>query len=232
MKKIILSLSLIFSVTICLHQRAYAQYGNAGGYNNMGSVSGQVLVGSQGFGLEGRYGITESLSGRFGGSFLPATADNVFTVNGFKSTTNVSAKFYNVHLLADYTPSEDLQWLRIVGGAAYLYKAQGNVGVLPSGNYNVANYSISSAEMGNLNIDVSWKGVAPYLGLGFFNCFPSNVFNVNLDFGTYYLSQPKSTIIGTKLLADNYKLQPQVDNNLKGYRWLPVLQVNFNFRIQ
>lgn len=232
MKKTVLSLSLIFSAIICFHQRALAQYGDAGGYNNAGSVSGQVLVGSQGFGLEGRYGITENLSARLGGSFLPATANNVFTVNGFKSTTNVSAKFYNVHLLADYTPNEDLQWLRIVGGAAYLYKAQGNVGVLPTGNYNVANYNISSAEMGNLNIDVSWKGVAPYIGLGFLKCFPSNVFNMNLDLGTYYLNQPKSNIVGTKLLADNYKLEPQVDSNLKSYRWLPVLQVNFNFRIQ
>ncbi len=232
MKKTCRSLFLIFLTIICFHQRALAQYGDTGGYNNAGSVSGQVLVGSQGFGLEGRYGITESLSGRLGGNFLPATANNVFKIGGFNSTTTLSAKFYNVHLLADYTPSANYQWFRIVGGAAYLYKAQGNVGVLPVGNYHVANYSISSAELGTLKIDVSWKGVAPYLGLGFFNCFPSNIFNMNLDFGTYYLNQPKSTIVGTKLLSDNYKLEPQIDSNLKSYRWLPVLQVNFNFRIQ
>ena len=229
MKKKLLSLSIIISAIFLIHQGAQAQYGNE--FNDR-PISAQVIMGSQGIGLEGRYGISESFSARLGGSFLPARANNVFTLNGLNSTTNVSAKFYNVHLLADYIPNPDVQWLRIVGGAAYLYKAQGNVDVLPVGNYHVANYSISSAELGTLKIDVSWKGVAPYLGLGFFNCFPSNVFNMNFDLGTYYLNQPKSTIVGTKLLSDNYKLEPQVDSNLKSYRWLPVLQVNFNFRIQ
>jgi hypothetical protein len=228
MKQSFLFLFAIALLTTLTHQKVLAQYADQ---SNIGAFSGQVLLGSQGLGLEGRYGISDQLSARLGGSFLPARANNVFTVNGFRSTTDVSAKFYNVHLLADYTPSENLTWLRIVGGAAYLYKAQGKVNVMPNGTYKVGNYNISSAEMGDLNIDVSWKGVAPYLGLGFLPSFPSQVFNVNLDLGTYYLKQPKSTIIGTKLLSDNYKLEPQVDNNLKGYRWLPVLQVNFNFKL-
>ena len=229
MKKPLLLLFTIFLSVLITSHKAMAQY--LGDGSNQGAFAGQVLLGSQGFGLEGRYGFTETLSARAGATFLPASANNVFTINGLNSTTNLKAKFYNVHLLADYMPSEDLPWLRIVGGAAYLYKAQGVVGVNPTGNYKVANYTISSADMGTLKIDVSWKGVAPYLGLGFLQAFPSERFNVNFDLGTYYLNAPQSTIIGTKLLSDNYKLEPQVNSNLKSYRWLPVLQVNFNFKI-
>jgi hypothetical protein len=229
MKKPLLILFAFFLLTTFIPRGAMAQY--FGDVSNQGAFGGQVLLGSQGLGLEGRYGFTEMLSARLGATFLPASANNVFTVSGFNSTTNVNAKFYNVHLLADYTPSENLPWLRVVGGAAYLYKAQGVVNVNPAGNYKVANYNISAAEMGTLNIDVSWKGVAPYLGVGFLQAFPSQLFNVNFDLGTYYLNAPQSTIIGTKLLSDNYKLEPQVNSNLKSYRWLPVLQVNFNFKL-
>ncbi|OKS89067.1 hypothetical protein [Mucilaginibacter polytrichastri] len=229
MKRPLLVLFIITLLTTLAHERAQAQL--LSDQSNIGAMGGQVLIGSQGVGLEGRYGFSETLSARIGGSFLPASANNVFSIGGFKSNTDVSAKFYNVHLLADYIPSENLPWLRVVGGAAYLYKAQGKVGVIPTGTYKVANYNISAAEMGDLNIDVSWKGIAPYLGFGFLPSFPSQMFNINFDVGTYYLSQPKSTIIGTKLLSDNYKLEPQVNSNLKSYRWLPVLQVNFNFKI-
>ena len=86
-------------------------------------------------------------------------------------------------------------------------------------------------EVGDLAIDISWKGVAPYLGIGLLKPFATEKFNVNLDLGTYYLNEPKSKITGTKLLADNYQLEPQLDKNMSTYRFLPVLQVNFNINI-
>ncbi len=79
---------------------------------------------------------------------------------------------------------------------------------------------------------MSWKGVAPYVGLGFLNAFPKSRFNVNLDLGTYYVGAPKSTVVGTQLLAENYRLEPQLDENMKDYKWLPVMQINFNFKIR
>jgi hypothetical protein len=58
------------------------------------------------------------------------------------------------------------------------------------------------------------------------------LFNFNMDIGTYYLNQPSTHIIGTGLLTDNNTLEPQFNQNLKNYRWLPVLQLNFNFRLK
>lgn len=195
-------------------------------------LSFQLLAGTQGIGGDLRYGLTPQLSVRGGASFIPVEANNVFSFSGLQSTNSVSVKFSNVHLMADFVPFKHAQGLRLVAGAGYLYQANGNVNVTPTGTYTVGNYKLTPADLGTLKIDMSWKGVAPYFGFGFFKSFPNRVFNVNLDLGTYYLSQPKSDITGTQMLAENYKLEPQLNKNIKSYRWLPVVQLNFNFRIR
>ncbi|WP_345953039.1 hypothetical protein [Mucilaginibacter sp. PAMB04168] len=199
-------------------------------FNNNWSL--QVVAGTQGVGADVRHGVTKNLSVRAGAAFIPVKANNVFSFSGFQSTNNVSVKFSNIHLLADFVPFKNARGFRLVGGAGYLYKATGGIEVLPTGNYKVGNYNLSSADLGTLNIDMSWRGIAPYAGIGLFKSFPQRLFNINLDLGTYYLSKPQSKITGTEMLADNYKLEPQFDSNFKSYRWLPVVQLNFNFKIR
>jgi hypothetical protein len=195
-------------------------------------LSLQLEAGTQGFGADMRYGLLSRFSVRLGASFIPVTADNVLSLPGFQSTNNASINFYNAHLLADFVPFKRWRGFRLVGGAAYLYKADGGISVIPTGSYKYGNTTVTGTDIGNLNMNVSWKGAAPYLGIGLFRSFPNHVFNFNLDLGTYYLTQPSTHIVGTGLLADNSSLEPQFNQNLKDYRWLPVLQLNFNFKLK
>ncbi|WP_448702797.1 hypothetical protein ACFGVR_10625 [Mucilaginibacter sp. AW1-3] len=195
-------------------------------------LSMQLEAGTQGVGADLRYGAFKQLSFRLGASFIPVTANNALSLPGFQSTNSINVDFYNVHFLADIVPFKGARGLRVVAGGAYLYKANGGLNVIPTGSYNYNNVTVTGTDIGNLNMNVSWKGIAPYLGLGLFRSFPSHVFNFNLDLGTYYLAQPQTHIIGTGLLSENYQLEPQFNENLKGYRWLPVLQLNFNFRLK
>jgi len=196
-------------------------------------LSFQLEGGTQGAGLDFRYGIVPQLSLRLGGSFVPSyTGNNLVDLPGFASTNQITLSYYNIHLLADFVPFKGFRSLRLVGGAGYLGKADGGFNVVPTGSYTYNGITVTGNDIGTLNMAVSWKGVAPYFGIGLFRSFPHHLFNFNLDLGTYYLTAPKTTIIGTGLLADNYQLEPQFDQNLKDYRWLPVLQLNFNFKLK
>ncbi|MBE9661052.1 hypothetical protein [Mucilaginibacter myungsuensis] len=227
MKKLLTFMLLAFPVMLMAQEQPPAE---ASAYK--APISYQVTAGTQGIGGDFRYGFLNNLSARLGASFAVVNANADYSFSGFTSTSSQKVNFSNVHLLADLVPFKSMQGFRIVGGAGYLFKADGNVTVTPTGNYNFANYNLTGAEIGTLDMNVGWKGVAPYLGFGLFKAFPSNFFNFNLDLGTYYLTQPSTRIIGTNLLTDNSKLEPQFNENLKGYRWLPVLQLNFNFRIK
>jgi hypothetical protein len=194
-------------------------------------LSLQLQGGTQGVGADLRYGLFRQLSIRAGASFIPVTVNNVFSFPGVASQNSVSAKFSNAHLWADIVPFAGLRGLRLVGGAGYLFRANGGMVVTPTGNYNYGDIVVTPAQIGNLNLDVSWKGVAPYIGLGLFRSFPSRFFNFNLDVGTYYLTSPQATVVGTGLLSGNDVNGAIITGNVSQYRWLPVVQLNFNFRL-
>ncbi|HMI03712.1 MAG TPA: hypothetical protein VK541_14610 [Pedobacter sp.] len=191
----------------------------------------QLSFGTQGVGAEFNYGITRSLALSAGGNIAAIKASNIFEVSGLNSTSKVSADFYKIHLMADYTPFENLRWLRLVGGAAYFFKASGDATIYPSDDYKYGDLLLSPDQVGDVTLNIDWNGFAPYLGLGFANIFPRRSFNINFDFGTYYLDRPVATIVGTGILSGNDSQTSQLQQNVRNYRWLPVLQINFNLKL-
>jgi hypothetical protein len=188
-------------------------------------------VGTQGVGAEFAYGILPELALRGGFNFIPFKANDVFKISGFNSTSNLSADFYNAHVLADYIPLKTATWLRLVGGFAYFFKAKGDIRIIPSDDYKYGDLVLTDDQIGYVDLKVNWKGLAPYLGLAFAHTFPRNKFNVNFDLGTYYLSKPKADIIGTGLLEGNSSQTSQFQSNIKDYRWLPIVQINFSYKL-
>jgi len=203
-------------------------------YNGDGPMHPQsvsITTGSQGVGAEYRYGLSERLNLRGGMNLLPVSANNIFTVSDFHSTSSGKAQFTNFHFLADFTPFQSLSFLRVVGGAAYFMQANGHITVNPTDTYKYGDIVLNKDQVGNLNMDMNWKGVAPYLGLGLIHAFPQRRFNINLDLGTYYLSQPTAQIAGTGILAGNSTQSAQLQKNIQNYRWYPQVQLNFNFKL-
>lgn len=198
-------------------------------YVNQKSI--QLNLGTQGIGAEFVYGLMPNLALRGGLNAVPFKANDIFKISDFNSTSHVSADFYNVHALADFKPFKNIEWFRLVGGVAYFFKAKGDVRVRPSDGYTYGDLVLTEDQIGYLDLKVDWKGAAPYLGIALARVFPKKRFNVNLDLGTYYLNQPKATIIGTGLLEGNSSQTGQFQSNIKDYRWLPILQLNFNLKL-
>lgn len=219
---------ILFSICYIFIGRSIAQV-ESGAVHPPSSV--EINVGTQGIGADYSYGILPRLAVRLGADIIPLSAKNLFNVSGFNSTSKATAKFQNVHLLADFIPFKDYSGLRFVGGMAYFFKANGDINLQPSDEYSYGDIILTPDQVGQINMNVNWNGVAPYLGIGLARLFPSRLFNVNLDVGTYYLSRPNAIITGTGILEGNGSQTGQLNANLKNYKWLPVLQLNFNFKL-
>jgi hypothetical protein len=194
-------------------------------------VSLQVLVGTQGFGADVKYGILPKLSARLGFSIAPVNAERGLKFSSFPVNGELNARFANVHLMADYAPFNS-RFIRLVGGAAYLIKGNANVLISSVDGYSIGNRTLSKDQIGVIDAGVNWRGFAPYAGISLFRPFPAHRVNVNLDLGSYYLSRPGTSFTGTNLLADNEANARQFNENMKGYRWMPVMQLNFNIKIK
>ncbi|WP_316800772.1 hypothetical protein [Pedobacter frigidisoli] len=197
-----------------------------------GQQSLQLNLGTQGIVAEYVYGVLPEMALRGGLNFIPLKANNVFKISGFNSTSNLSADFYNIHVLADYVPAKNLSWFRVVGGFAYFLKARGDIRVIPSDDYKYGDLVLNEDQIGYVDLTVDWKGFAPYLGIALAHTFPKKNFNVSVDLGTYYLTKPKADITGTGLLEGNSSQTPQFQSNIKDYRWLPAIQVNFSYKFK
>lgn len=191
----------------------------------------QLNLGSQGIGAEFNYGLSSHFTLRLGANVIPIKVKNVYDIEDFNSTTNLKADFQNIHLLADYTPFKKAAWIRLVAGAAYFMKATGNIRATPTDNYNYGDLLLTAEQVGYLDMNIDWKGVAPYVGLGIGRIIPHKKFNINFDLGVYNLTTPKASITGTGLLSGNSSQSKQFQQNVSDYRWLPVGQLNLNFKL-
>lgn len=219
---------IFYLILLCsgLHTLAYAQ-GTDSAKMVQKPMSFQVLAGTQGIGANFRYVFNKTIGLRLGGSYAQAGINDKINFSGFNSSNRLSGKFANLHLLAELMPQK---FFRVVAGAAYLASAEALVHFEPKDTQHFNDITITPDEIGTLDFKVETGKLAPYLGLGIGKGIPGKKFNVNLDLGTYYISAPKVTAIGTKLLSNNEPNAVIIQNNIKEYRFLPVMQLNFNFK--
>jgi len=225
MKKLLLLFTLLPAIYQASAQKAPADTTS----HHQQTIS--IIAGSQGFGAEYRYGLFSQLNLRGGFGVLPFSKNNVFTLSDVHSDNNLSANFTNIHLMAELTPFKGFQFLRVVAGAGDFLKGNGHITITPTDTYKYGDIVLTPDQVGGLTMDVNWKGISPYFGLGLVKAFPKNRFNINLDLGTYYLNPPTATFTGTGIFSGNSSQSGQVQNNLHDYRWLPLLQFNFNYKL-
>jgi hypothetical protein len=192
------------------------------------STTLQLHGGTQGFGLAARHSFTPKLAARLGASYGSVKINDGFSVNNLSTDNTIKGTFSNVHLYGEYSA---VSWLRLVAGAAYLFKAEGSVVMTPNESVTQNGITLQPEDLGILTTAISYKKFAPYLGLGFGRGLPQKRFNANVDLGFYYLSAPTVTMTGTEYLEDNEQNGPIITENMKNYRFLPVLQLNLNYKL-
>jgi hypothetical protein len=194
-----------------------------------GDKSVNLHLGTQGVGAEFKYNFYKKFSARLGASIVPVEVKNVINLDDFDTDDNFAAKFTNVHLLFDYPLLG--QGVRVVAGGAWFVKAKGEISRTAKETTGFNEVTYTPEQLGTLTANADWKGFAPYAGLAFFRAFPKKRLNVTLDAGIYHLPEPKTTFTSTGMLSVDEKSRQQFQNNMNSYRWLPVLQLNFNYKL-
>jgi hypothetical protein len=192
-----------------------------------------VYAGSQGFGLEFRRKVATNWNVRFGGGYLPWNAGINEKISEVSVHSDYKTSFTNIHALAEYQlPFWKKIDFRLVGGLAYFVSANVKGTVTPKGDYYYGDIQLNDENMGEIKVDAEWTVLAPYLGVGLFRIVPTKKLNVNLDLGTYYfVSAPRVNMETSGYLAGNQSNSDQLADNLKSYRWLPVLQLTLNYKL-
>jgi hypothetical protein len=192
-----------------------------------------ITAGTSGIGLQGIYPLNNSFSLRAGFSVIPSFT---YTRTDKVGTTTLEQKFktgfVNLHVLADYyLPVLQKAGFRVSGGFAWFVYAKSDVTSVPVGDYYYGDIQVNDDRMGDIKTVVKRNGIAPYLGAGFLNLYSNEHINLSFDLGTYcLLPEANVKMEATGYLTGNERNQEQLKENLKGYRWLPVVQFGLYYK--
>ena len=192
-----------------------------------------LLLGTAGIGFQGSITLNKSWGLRAGFQIMPSFT---ITQDDKIGRTDLEHKYKinlaNIHVLADYyLPFAQRMGLRITGGFAGFLSAKADVVSIPVGEYYYGEIPINDERMGDVKTKVKRSGIAAYLGAGFLNLVNTEHFALSADIGSYYL-MPSANVemTATGYLEGNERNQEQLKENLKGYRWVPVIQIGLNYK--
>lgn len=229
--RFLFSILMSCATTICVAQKDTMYTALPLPFENTLNVSATLGI-ATGVGLEVKAGILPRLNARLGFSIMSAGySKNNIKVDDILIALKAKGTFTKVQLLAEYTP-KPLTRFSIVGGVAYYFGSKITATVTPVDDYNFSQMTVSKEELGQVTGVGNWSGIAPYLGFSVGTPIPKKKrYNVTMDVGTFYLSRPEVTVDATELLKPNTLNQKPLYQNLKGYRWLPQLQLNFTYKL-
>lgn len=233
MKSILQSVALL-SALICTSAKAFSQQDEVR-YPYIKYIG--IHAGTQGVGISGFMPISSALTVQTALSFLPFDIQVGKVYSGYNTKSDMSARFSNVHATLEWAPlhaSENIwKYLVASAGVGYFFKADGRINTRLADKYHYGEIEIDPSHLGTITTRVSWKNtLAPYLGVGLQHIEISPRFGLGITIGSYYLKQPAVSITGTNLLVGNESNTPIVRENIKNYRFLPVLQLNFSHQIK
>lgn len=223
MKKIILSLATIASLSLLQANDAFSEY----------AVS--VKGGTLGVGAELTTNITENINGRLsvsGFNFNTATTDSDIQYD-------VDLDLLNIALIADYYAFDSSEF-RFSAGVMYNGN-QLNLNGTPSSasTFTIGDTVYTTADVSSVHSTVDYNKIAPYLGVGWGNAVQSAGWNFVADLGVMYQGNANvsvttnTTLTGAALAqleAEVANKQRDLENTLSKYKFYPVATIGVSYR--
>jgi hypothetical protein len=184
-----------------------------------------VRLGSLGLGIEGGFDITEQFSLRLGMNRFQFEESS--TVAYIKY--NLDLEWNSISLLADWHPFKGP--LRLTGG---FFKNGNEIhGKTATPSLTIGNTYYEGA---GLEVDVDFKPIAPYLGLGWeYGLFGKRGLSVNFDLGVLYQGSGNVKLRATGIAADIVAQEDiayeerQFEEEIKDYRYYPVFALGISY---
>lgn len=133
-------------------------------------------------------------------------------------------------------PSAKLDWhpgaasFRFTFGAGLPNNNIGVTGKLKE-TFTYGEIVVSPEEIGTFAMDIKWNAVAPYVGIGFGRNVPKKRVSFTIDMGSYYIGSPSVKLNPTGMLSPTADQQSVMEGNMVDYKWHPVLNFQFNVKI-
>ncbi|WP_157603685.1 hypothetical protein [Polaribacter atrinae] len=119
---------------------------------------------------------------------------------------------------------------KLTAGLGILSKVNTNALITYTEDVKYGDITITKENIGEINADVSWSGVAPYLGIGFGRAVPKKRLGFGIEFGTYFTSSPDVELTATNLLSPTSNQKENLKEALDTFKFIPRIQIRIAYK--
>jgi hypothetical protein len=185
-----------------------------------------LKVGTLGLGVQVGKSFGESACVCLGAQYLSLELEDGGTVDyNYKAVPQLSS----LTLGMNFYPFKNA--FHISSGILFNYNTA-MIEMIPAKTYTIGGDVYSPDKLGELNADVKFNRVAPYLGIGFSNLVKKNsMFGVLLDIGIVYQGSPSVDLAADGLLEPSADVdqEEQLEENLEWLKLYPVISLGLNY---
>lgn len=193
-----------------------------------------LKAGTLGAGVEVTFEVADRINMRVGGNYFKLGSEVDVEGNDY----DLDVKLNSFTALGDWFVTDSS--FRVTAGLV-LNNNGLNGSALPSNSYEIDDVIYSSAEVGDLNAEVDFRSIAPYLGIGWGNPLADDSdWSFSLDLGVIFAGKPRLDITSTGgTLSDDPTLLENIAQVEQDFRdtdeinylkFYPVISVGLNYR--
>lgn len=129
----------------------------------------------------------------------------------------------------EYLPFKNSSF-KLTAGLGFLSKVNLNSVITYTEDVTVGTVIITKQDVGEVVADVTWSGVAPYIGFGFGRAIPKKRLGFGIEIGTYFTSSPNVDLTASKLLAPTATQEEKLQNSLEDFKFIPRIQFRLAYK--
>jgi hypothetical protein len=132
----------------------------------------------------------------------------------------------------DYLPLKKSS-LYLTTGVGYTHNVKTAIIANTTTGLDISGTFISAEDFGNINFEIKWNKITPFIGIGIGRAIPKKRLGVSAEIGSYYIGSPKLFMEynGILEITNMDEALPKIEKNMAGYAFLPYLLVKFRYGI-
>jgi len=96
--------------------------------------------------------------------------------------------------------------------------------------FDYGDINLSTDDIGEIDANVTWEGIAPYVGIGFGRAIPKKRLGLSLKMGSYITSEPTVNLTATNLLSNTSNQEENLTEAFSTFKFIPRVQLKLAYK--
>ncbi|CAI8267260.1 MAG: Uncharacterised protein [Flavobacteriia bacterium] len=237
MKKFIILLSFSFLFSFAAH----AQDAEAASQPEPSTASADA---DRSFGMvahAGLLGYGADFATRVNPHLILRAGVNFFQLEGFEDVRELAGRSVLIvasnntlsfDMMGEYYPWQKSSFKLIFGGS-YIQSLTANAMIMVTDPMMFGEIELTPEQVGEMDIELAYGGMAPFLGIGFGRSIPNKRIGLGLEVGSYYIGSPSVNMNASELLEPSASAEQEksLEESFRTLSWLPAVKFRLAVRL-